>query len=166
MSFTKRPCSPLQFFFKLPLQFGLLLAAILPAAAFAQQPPTNEQAVWKLERTFCDDTRAGKMVAAMKLIDPAFLGWGANGGTPMHKADLAKALDDQASTGTRFQACDIQPVASHAVDNMVMVQYIVTDVLVDHAGHTTRFRNRVTHTWIQRGDSWQMLGGMGSRLPE
>jgi hypothetical protein len=84
----------------------------------------------------------------------------------MRKADLAKALDDQASTGTRFQACDIQPVASHAVDNMVMVQYIVTDVLVDRSGHTTRFRNRVTHTWIQRGDSWQMLGGMGSRLPE
>jgi hypothetical protein len=158
----------LRFSFKLPLPCGLLLAAILPAATvtLAQQPPTNEQAVWKLERSFCDDTRAGKMAAAMSLIDPAFLGWGATGGTPMHKADLAKALNSQATTGTRFQSCDIQPVAGHAVDNMVMVQYVVTDVLVDHHGHTTRFRNRVTHTWIQRGDSWRMLGGMGSRLPD
>jgi hypothetical protein len=163
MSFMKRL---LQLSFKLSLQCGLLFAAILPVAALAQQPSANEQAVWKLERTFCDDTRDGDMAAAMKLIDPAFLGWGATGGTPMHKDDLAKALDDQAATGTRFQSCDIHPVASHAVDNMVMVQYIVTNVLVDKAGHTTQFRNRVAHTWIQRGDSWQMLGGMGSRIPE
>jgi hypothetical protein len=163
MSFTKRS---LQFSFKLALQCGLLLAAVPQAAAHAQQPVLNEQAVWKLERTFCDDTRASKMAAAMTLIDPAFLGWGATGGTPMHKADLAKALNDQVASGTRFQTCDIQPVASHAVDNMVMVQYIVTDVLVDRSGHTTRFRNRVTHTWIQRGDSWRMLGGMGARLPD
>jgi Domain of unknown function (DUF4440) len=159
MPFTKRP---LQLFCK---QFGLLLAAILPIAASAQSS-ANEQAVWKLERTFCDDTRAGDRTAAMKLIDPAFLGWGATGGIPMHKDDLAKVLADQAASGTRVKSCDIQPVASHAVDNMVMVQYIATDVLVDRSGHATQFRNRVAHTWIQRGNSWQMLGGMGSHLPE
>jgi ketosteroid isomerase-like protein len=147
----------------------LLLAMAVAATAgggvaFAQQPP-NEPAVWQLERSFCDHTRAGDLAGAMKLIDPDFLGWGATGTSPMHKADLAQALHQQADSGTRLQSCFIQPVASHAAGDMVLVQYVVTNVLVDKSGHTTQFRNRVTHTWIERNGTWQMLGGMGARLP-
>jgi Domain of unknown function (DUF4440) len=144
---------------------GLALAVPSGIVA-AQQPLSNQQAVWKLERSFCDLTRAGDMASAMKLIDPDFLGWGATGGAPMHKADLAKALDAQVASGTRFQACSIQPIASQAVADMVLVQYIVTNVLVDKAGHITQSRNRVAHTWIERGTTWQMLGGMGSRIAD
>ena len=144
----------------------VVLAMGMGACVAVAQQSESEKAVWSLEQTFCDDSKAGDLASAMKLIDPLFLGWGATGIVPMRKSDLGKALDDQAAKGTRIESCAIEPVASQAEGDVVLVDYRVSTVLVDKDGHTTQFRNRVAHTWINRGGGWQMLGGMGSRLSE
>jgi Domain of unknown function (DUF4440) len=155
---------------KSALALSLVLSFALSARAAFAQSYLNEQAAWKLERAFCDDTNSGNLAAAMNLVDPDFLGWGVTGSTPMHKADLAntlaRTLADRAASKTHSISFAITPVAGHAVGNMVVLEYTVTDILVDKAHHTTESHSRVSHTWIQRGDTWKMLGGMSSSASE
>jgi hypothetical protein len=151
-----------------PLKSLLALSLVLTASATApaQSYFSAEQVVWKLERAFCDDTRSGNLTAAMDLVDPDFLGWGGRAGVPMHKDDLAESLAqtaaERSASKTHSVSFLITPVTSHPVGNMVILEYTVTDILTDTAHHTIETHNRVTHTWIQRGDSWKMLGGMST----
>ena len=146
----------------------LAVAALSVARPSAGQQSANEQAVWKLEADYWKYVKAVDLEGYRTLWHKDFVGWPSSKSQPARKDHITDWITAYTDKGMRLQWFSIQPAASQATENIVIVHYWVTSFWADKAGQgEPPDTSRITHTWIKSGDGWQILGGMSvPPLPE
>ena len=144
----------------------LAVAALSVARPSAGQQSANEQAVWKLEADYWKYVKAVDLESYRSLWHKDFVGWPSSKSQPARKDHITDWITADTDKGVRLQWFSIQPAASQATENIVIVHYWVTSFWADKAGAGEPPETvRITHTWIKTGDSWQIHGGMSSTEP-
>ena len=118
---------------------------------------------WKLETAYWNYVKAVDLDGYRNLWHRDFVGWPSSSSQPARKDHITDWITASTDKGIRLQWYSIQPAASQATENIVIVHYWVTSFWADKAGHgEPPETNRITHTWIKTGDGWQILGGMSN----
>jgi lipocalin-like protein/uncharacterized protein DUF4440 len=143
---------------------SLRLAAVLVLAvgsAMAQSSPQQE-AVWKLERTYWESVAALDLETYKSLWHANFVGWPWASATPSRIGQVTAWIDDYTSRGLRLHSYSLKQAASQVTGNIVVVHYWITTLWADKDGAGQPTTGRVMHTWINSEKGWQILSGMSA----
>jgi type II secretory pathway pseudopilin PulG len=143
-----------------------LLASGLAVSSQAQSRTSeNEQAVWKLEHSYWRYVQNNDLPAYLALWNKNFLGWPSVSAAPVHKDHITDWITSETSKGLAFKFIALKPAAIQVTGNIAVTYYWITSEWVAKDGKlAAKFTDRITHTWIKSGDTWQIIGGMS--MPE
>ena len=165
MSSRGRPGNPSarQLLILIKRMLPLVLVGLCAALPAVGQQSADEQAVWKLETAYWNYVKAVDLDGYRSLWHRDFVGWPSSSAQPARKDHITDWITASTDKGIGLQWYSIQPAASQATENIVVVHYWVTYFWADNAGRGEPPQtNRITHTWIKTGDGWQILGGMSN----
>jgi ketosteroid isomerase-like protein len=138
------------------------LVLVLSSAALAQQQSADEQAVWKLEHAYWEYVKALDLENYKKLWHPNFVGWPADSPKPAGKDQITDWIKAYTAKGLHLQSYSLEPAASQATENVVVVHYWLTYRWVDKDGKGEPRTNKITHTWIRTPSGLQIIAGMAA----
>ena len=138
------------------------LGLVLPA--FAQQTPA-EEAVWNLEHDYWNHVKALDLKSYRALWNTDFVGWPSVSPHPVHKDQITGWITQETNKGLRLKSYNLKYAASQSFGNIVVDHYWITIVWTGKNGDLPAATDRLTHTWMRVGDSWQIIGGMSSPEP-
>lgn len=130
------------------------------------QSPTSqsEQSLWNLEHDYWRYVQNNDLTAYLSLWNQDFLGWPSVSPAPLRKDHITDWITSQTSKGLSFQSMELKPAAIQISGNVALTYYWITYKLLDKDGNGTTHNLRVTHTWLNNGKNWQIIGGMS--MPE
>jgi ketosteroid isomerase-like protein len=124
----------------------------------------NEQSLWSLEHAYWRYVQDNDLPAYISLWHQDFLGWPAVSPVPVHKDHITDWITSQTSKGLAFKSMELKPAAIQFSGNVALTYYWITYKLLDKDANGTTHNLRVTHTWLNDGKNWQIIGGMS--MPE
>jgi Domain of unknown function (DUF4440) len=159
----------------IPVRFIAFLGGILVFAIgtnFAQSPappvvaPTDEQALWNLERAYWRYVEDNDLVSYKQLWHDNFLGWPSVSSAPTRKDHITDWITSQTNNGLVFKTLDFKPAALQLTGNLASVYYWITFQWLDKQDKGTAHTIRIAHTWIKTGSNWRIIAGMSMPEPE
>lgn len=144
------------------------LVTLLVMPGFAQQTArtADEEAVWKLERSYWEYVKAEDLKSYLGLWHPNFVGWPSVSPQPQRKDHITDWITANTAKGLHLTSYALKPADSQATGNLVVVHYWVTLSWGDKNGPGEPHTLRITHTWIRGDKSWQIISGMSSPEPD
>lgn len=137
------------------------LCAELPMVGQQARQSPSEEAVWKLEADYWRYVKAADLEGYRGLWHKDFVGWPSFSAQPVRKDHITDWITASTEKGVRLQWYSLEPAASQATENVVVVHYWVTAFWADKAGRgEPPETTRITHTWIKTPAGWQIVGGM------
>jgi Domain of unknown function (DUF4440) len=130
-------------------------------SGFAQQS-AEEVAVWKLEHSYWEDVKAVDLESYIDLWHPNFVGWPSVSPQPVRRDHITDWITANTAKGLHLESYSLEPAASRATENLVVVHYWVTSIWADKDRRGEPHTLRVTHTWMKVGKGWQIISGMSS----
>ena len=153
---------------QIPLSLLAVLFLIAPAISSPKtiQSPTSqsEQSLWNLEHDYWRYVQNNDLTAYLSLWNQDFLGWPSVSPAPLRKDHITDWITSQTSKGLAFQSMELKPAAIQISGNVALTYYWITYKLLEKDGHGATHNLRVTHTWLNNGKNWQIIGGMS--VPE
>ena len=140
----------------------LAVVLVLAAASAVAQSSAQEEAVWKLERTYWESVAALDLETYKSLWHANFVGWPWSSATPSRIGQVKAWIDDYTSKGLRLHSYTLKPAATQVTGNIVVVHYWITTLWGDKDGAGQPTTGRVMHTWINSDKGWQILSGMSA----
>jgi hypothetical protein len=141
------------------LALGVVVCVV---TAFAQQQSAEEQSVWKLENAYWEYVKSLDLERYRSLWHPSFVGWPSSSAEPVRKDHITDWITAATSKGLRLESYTLEPAASQATGNVVIVHYWLTEFWADKQGRGEPDTIKITHTWIRNPDGWQIIGGMAA----
>jgi ketosteroid isomerase-like protein len=166
MTFARRTSVTIaQWSIKSTVVFFIFLAAFCGAVHARAQQSDNEQAVWKMEKTYWEDVKVLDLDSYRALWHENFVGWPYSSSQPARKDHITDWIAAYTDKGSRLQWFSLQPAASQSTGDLVVTHYWLTAFWSDKAGHGEPATTRVTHTWIKTDKGWQIISGMSAVVP-
>lgn len=128
--------------------------------------PTNEQALWDLERAYWRYVQDNDLPAYKQLWHENFVGWPSVSSTPVHKDRITEWITSQTAKGLIFSFVDFNPAAIQVTDNTASVYYRIAFKWLDKQEKGALVRLRIAHTWVKSGGSWRIIAGMSMPEPD
>jgi ketosteroid isomerase-like protein len=131
------------------------------AETSAAREPAAIASVWSLEEAYWRYVKAGDVESYVKLWHDDFIGWPCGQEHPKRKASIGDWVKE-----VRDKRISVEYELTREGDaqfgDVVVVHYSFTRVDTYPDGHVDGRgkRSKITHTWKQVGDSWQIIGGM------
>jgi len=123
--------------------------------------------VWALEDDYWRYVKAGDVESYVTLWHEKFIGWPCGKDHPARKeaiGDWVREVRDEriavTSSLTREGAEDFGPVV------VVHYRFTKVDTYPDGRIEGRGREEKITHTWMKVGSTWQIIGGMCGGLPE
>lgn len=135
----------------------------LPGRVVAQESE-NEKVLWNLEHDYWHRVERNDLSAYRSLWHENFLGWPSVSETPVRKDHITDWITSQTSKGLAFKMDEFKPAAIQITGKIGVTHYWVTYTWKDKEGKGEHHTSRVTHTWVQDGKDWHIIGGMS--MPE
>ena len=143
------------------------------AVAFAAEPVASpvqgslgkaEQEIWNLENTYWDDVKANDLEKYRALWHDDFVGWPSVSPEPVRKDHITNWITSNTSKGLKLQSFEIERRAIKVTGDIAIDHYrIKMNWAKADTGDVARTdTTRITHTWIRRGDTWQIIRGMSA----
>lgn len=139
-----------------------VLTPMLSSTAFAQQQTATEQAAWKLENAYWEYVKALDLENYKKLWHANFVGWPSSSLKPDRKDHITDWIAAYQAKGLHLESYSLEPAASQATENVVVVHYWPTSRWVDKDGNGEPQTVKVTHTWIKTPTGLQIITGMAA----
>ena len=144
----------------------LLLTGVLPsisvfASANALEFDDRQSAVWEMEETYWRLASAGDLDGYVALWHDDFVGWTCSSWTPTGKANIGNWVQQIRDNDWNL-TYELKPMAVQLFQDVAVVHY-AAEYVFDFGDGTTKGAGewrKFTHTWMQIGDSWQIIGGM------
>ena len=140
------------------LSFLMLLAG---SRLFAQEMTPAQKEVWQMEEVYWSDVKASNADHYASLWHGSFVGWPRDRDQPVGKKELTEAAAKKMADN-RVISYEFLSKAVTVVGNVGVTQYAVKATRAGKNGQNETYTSRVTHTWLRRGNTWQILGGMSS----
>jgi ketosteroid isomerase-like protein len=141
---------------------SLLLVALV-AAAFGQDATTDESQVWNLEKAYWEYVKANDLEKYRSLWHKDFVGWPFISSAPVRKDHITDWMTTNTSKGIKLQSYSIEQVAIQITGDIAVNHYrIKMNWAKDDGSEKRTDTMRITHTWIRRGGTWQIIGGMSA----
>jgi len=138
-----------------------VLMLMLSSTAFPQQQSADEQAAWKLEHAYWEYVKALDLENYKKLWHPNFLAWPPSSPRP-DRNDNTGWIKALMAKGLHMQSYSLEPAASQATENVVVVNYWLTQQWVDKDGNGEPRTVKLTHTWIRTPSGLQIIAAMAA----
>ena len=140
---------------------AVLLFLIVPAAAQS----TQAKAVWQLETVYWDSVKSNDLQTYRSLWHENFTGWPYVSPQPATKAHITDWITNYTNRGLHLDSYGIKQAATVDSNGIVITYYWITSHWVDKDGKSDETQSRITHTWVNVGGHWQILGGMSAVPP-
>lgn len=142
------------------------LGSLQVASCAGGSAPTADVAehLWQLEDAYIQAHVDADHQAILSVWDDQFLGWPDRLQAPSGKDGGPAYLAEFFAT-PRQVTPRIERLGSRVAGNVAVLFYRVHWTGSDDSGAATTTTSRLTHTWIQRGTEWRILGGMSSPEP-
>jgi len=151
---------------KMSMAFLVLLICAFPV--LAEQLTEDEQAVWDLEVAYWEYVKSNNIPGYQSLWDDGVVAWPSFSRTPiMGKEDIHEWFQPYHEDLSRSFDFELTPEAVRSFGNVVATHYLVRIFLRSAETGEVMANDqiaRVTHTWQQRGDTWQIVTGMSGSL--
>jgi hypothetical protein len=130
----------------------------------ATKPTTPDQKaveaqIWALEHAYWQFNRDADHPRIISCWHDQFLGWPDGEPKPIDKQGGVRYVREHYPTPAPY-AFEIEPAGIRVLGNVAVNHYTVHLKWKDGTGKKRSLR--ITHTWIQEGAGWKMLGGMSS----
>jgi ketosteroid isomerase-like protein len=141
---------------------SLLLVALV-AAAFGQDATSDESQVWNLEKAYWEYVKANDLEKYRALWHEDFVGWPFVSSAPVRKDHITDWITANSSKGIKLQSYSIEQMAIQITGDIAVNHYrIKMNWAKDDGSEKRTDPMRITHTWIRRGGTWQIIGGMSA----
>jgi len=135
------------------------------ATAFGQNPAKEETQVWELEKAYWEFVKGNDLEKYRALWHENFVGWPFVSPKPVRKAHITDWITSNTSKGITLQSYSLEQLAIQETDNIAINYYRIKATWTNSTGAEVKTdRMRITHTWIRARDTWQIIGGMSSRV--
>jgi len=145
--------------------FVLAASSAISNAETKAQASEDEQAVWRLERSYWGYVQDNDLTAYRGLWHKDFLGWPSVSASPVGKDHITDWITSQTSKGLVFRSMEFKPAGIHFTGNMAVAYYRITTKWQDKDGKGDARTLRITHTWLKDGKDWRIIGGMSMVEP-
>ena len=141
----------------------LIFLFAITASALAQTADTNEEQVWKLEKAYWDYVKTNDLEKYRALWHERFLGWPSVSSSPVRKDHSTDWISQNTSKGVALESYSIEQLGVHVTGDVAINHYRIkmTWSGPKPADNKTDLL-RITHTWIRRDNTWQIIGGMSA----
>jgi Domain of unknown function (DUF4440) len=147
----------------IPFLLGGVSVLSLPGRLVAQESG-GEKVLWNLEHDYWHRVERNDLSAYRSLWHENFLGWPSVSETPVRKDHITDWITSQTTKGFAFKIGEFKPAAIQITGKIGVTYYWVTYAWKDKEGKGESRTIRVTHTWVQDGKDWRIIGGMS--MPE
>ncbi len=146
---------------------ALVLTLILPFHALADEPNADEEAVWALEEAYWVYVENRDLESYRTLWDERFVGWPRVSVAPVGKQSITDWIPPLHADPGRVYKYELTRKAVRSFGDVVVTHYLARHYWV--SAKTGEFLDEVilklTHTWMQRGNTWQIVTGMAGNYP-
>jgi ketosteroid isomerase-like protein len=143
---------------------AVAFAAETFASPVEDSPGKAEQEIWNLENAYWDYVKANDLEKYRALWHDDFVGWPSVSSEPVRKDHITDWITSNTSKGLKLQSYEIERRAIKVTGDIAIDHYRIrvnwTKGKTDEAARTDAVR--ITHTWIRKGNTWQILGGMSA----
>jgi ketosteroid isomerase-like protein len=142
-----------------------LVLLLLASAAFAQNSAKDEAQVWQLEKAYWEYVKANDLEKYRALWHDDFLGWPFVSSAPVRKDRITDWITTNTSEGIKLQSYSIEQLAIQITGDIAIDHYrIKMHWARDQGTETRNDAMRITHTWIRRQGTWEIIGGMSAPM--
>jgi len=120
------------------------------------------QEIWRLEHLYWDYVQAFDVEHYKTLWHPDFVGWPSGSAAPVGKENIADWIVFYQKNNSKLKFAHLEPAAIQTFGKVAVVHYWLTRLWIDKEGNGAPSTVKITHTWMQVGDSWQIIGGMAA----
>ena len=139
----------------------VLLTTAFSAPIVALELDDRQSSVWEMEEAYWRYVSSGNVEEYVALWHDDFVGWPCSSWTPTGKTDIG-AWVERIRDNNWTLTYELQPEAIRLFGDVAIVHY-AAEYVFDFGDGTTQGVGewrKFTHTWMQIGDDWQIIGGM------
>lgn len=144
---------------EMKLVTAIVCVALLSAVGLAQQQAVTEQ-VWSGEEAYWRYVQSHDLKHYLSLWSDDFVGWPILTDHPIHKTDIASQFQSGRLSQVITYELHRESVEMHGPIGVAFYRVEMRLRKPDQSEFTTT--SRLTHTWMKKGDVWQIVAGMSA----
>jgi hypothetical protein len=119
-----------------------------------------EEEIWGLEEAYFTNLYKANYEGVLAIVHSQFLGWpGTTVPQPINKEESARFMKQLIPKPTSC-TIKIERAGIRLFRELALTQYTIRVNCSDANGLTKTQSSRITHTWVEEGGRWKLLGGM------
>ena len=119
----------------------------------------EQREVWRMEEAYHQYWKDGDVERFMTLWHDDFIGWPDGSDKPTRKDGIRRSFQQSVADGWRLTELRVEGV--QLFGGVAVTHYVTSGVSRDGNESWTE---KITHTWIRFGNTWQIIGGMSAQL--
>ena len=119
--------------------------------------------IWTLEESYFAHLYKAEYEQVMALVHDRFLAWPDSMPQPIDKEGTSRFMRRLVPEPTSCKVT-IEREGIQVLGGVAVTQFIIHVSNCDTGAEKTVRSSRITHTWVNEGESWRLLGGMSSDL--
>ena len=157
----------------MPKTIPFLLALTIASAASTASPARtadlakDEAQISNLEQAYWEYVKTSDLEKYRALFRDDFVGWPLITTAPVRKDDhITDWITNNTSKGVTLQSYSMEQLAVRVTGDVAINHYRIklNWAKVDNGEAARTDALRITHTWIQTCNTWQILGGMSASV--
>ena len=141
----------------------IAFVVVLAAAGFAQGAANEEAQIWSLEKAYWEYVKNGELEKYRALWHENFLGWPYISSAPVRKEHITDWITTNTSKGLKLGSDSLEQLGIQVTGDVAVNYYRIKINWASSEGVEARKDAlRITHTWIRKNGSWQIVGGMSA----
>ena len=132
-----------------------------PQLAHAQQWTSAQKEIWELEDTYFGHLKDNNIEGMATYWHEDFVGWPSHSSEPLDRI-AGRASMEELSKKRKFISYELQPQAIVIHSKIAIVHYLADVTLENQEGEKKTASVRITHTWLDEGEGWKIIGGMSA----
>jgi ketosteroid isomerase-like protein len=135
-------------------------SAVSSGETIQSQASENEQTLWNLEHAYWRYAQDKNLALYLGLWHKDFLGWPSVSAAPVRKDHITDWITSQTNKGLALRPVEFKPAAIQISGDAAVTCYWITYKWLEKDGKGAAHTLRITHTWVQDGKDWRIIGGM------
>ncbi len=139
----------------------LCAGIILNAGATEKELSSAQQELWKMEEAYWFNYKNGDIEGITTFYHADFAGWPSSSRKPIYLTSAKSYLEKLLEVWI-VKSYKLQPYAIVIHGKIAIIHYLVEIKSESQDGNISVSTHRITHTWVNEGNKWKIIGGMSA----